>query len=67
MAAPHVSAAIALALSVKPNLRGKPDEIERLLTRSAAPRPEGACAVPCCAGLLDARKMVEPEAAVPGK
>jgi subtilisin family serine protease len=62
MAAPHVSAAIALALSVKPSLRGKPDEIERLLTRSAAPRPEGACVVPCGAGLLDAQKMVEPQA-----
>jgi len=30
MAAPHVSAAIALALSVKPSLRGKPDDDIRL-------------------------------------
>ena len=41
--------------------------IERLLTRSATPRPEGACAVPCGAGLLDAQKMVEPEAVTTAK
>jgi len=61
MAAPHVSGAIALALSAKPQLRGKPDEIERLLTRSVASRPNGACKVPCGVGLLDAQKMLEPE------
>jgi len=61
MAAPHVSAAIALALSVKPNLRGKPDEIEKLLTRSVAALPKDACAQRCGHGLLDARRMVEPD------
>ena len=61
MATPHVSAAIALALSVKPNLRGKPDEIQNLLTRSVAQLPQDACSKPCGAGLLDAKRMVEPE------
>jgi serine protease len=61
MAAPHVSAAIALALSAKPELRGKPDEIEKLLKRSLAPRPASACSKPCGPGLLDAKAMVEPE------
>jgi subtilisin family serine protease len=60
MAAPHVTAAIALALAVKPELRGKPDEIKALLTRSLAKLPEGACAKPCGPGLLDAMRMVEP-------
>jgi subtilisin family serine protease len=61
MAAPHVSAAIALALSAKPELRGKPAEIEKLLKRSLAPKPAGACSKPCGPGLLDAKAMVEPE------
>jgi subtilisin family serine protease len=61
MAAPHVTAAIALALMAKPELRGKPDEIEALLTRAVAPRPDGACLKPCGPGLLDAKRMVEPE------
>lgn len=61
MAAPHVTAAIALALTAKPELRGKPDEIEALLTRSVAKRPDGACSKPCGPGLLDAKRMVEPE------
>ena len=43
MAAPHVSAAIALALSAKPELRGKPAEIEKLLKRTVAPKPADAC------------------------
>ena len=64
MAAPHVSAAIALALSVKPELRGKPAEIEKLLKRTVAPKPEGACSRQCGPGLLDAKAMVEPEATV---
>ncbi len=62
MAAPHVSAAIALVLSVKPELRGKPDEIEKLLRRSLARRPAGACSKPCGGGLLDAKAMLEAEA-----
>lgn len=61
MAAPHVTAAIALALQAKPQLRGKPDEIQALLTRSLARLPDGACAKPCGPGLLDAKRMVEPE------
>jgi subtilisin family serine protease len=61
MAAPHVTAAIALALTAKPELRGKPDEIEALLTRSLAPLPDGACSKACGRGLLDAKRMVEPE------
>jgi subtilisin family serine protease len=61
MAAPHVTAAIALALTAKPELRGKPDQIEALLTRSLARRPEGACSRPCGPGLLNAKLMVEPE------
>jgi serine protease len=63
MAAPHVAAAIALALTAKPELRGKPDEIAALLTRSVAKRPAGACHKPCGPGLLDAKRMVEPELA----
>jgi serine protease len=61
MAAPHVAAAIALTLTAKPELRGKPDEIAALLTRSVAKRPNGACVKPCGPGLLDAKRMVEPE------
>jgi serine protease len=61
MATPHVSAAIALTLANKPNLKGKPDEIEKLLTRSLAPLPEHACSKPCGPGLLDAKRMLEPE------
>jgi serine protease len=61
MAAPHVTAAIALALTAKPELRGKPDEIAALLTRSVAKRPDGACSKPCGPGLLDAKRLVEPE------
>lgn len=61
MAAPHVTAAIALALTAKPELRGKPDEIAALLTRSVAKRPDRACSKPCGPGLLDAKRLVEPE------
>jgi subtilisin family serine protease len=63
MAAPHVAAAIALALAAKPELRGKPDAIAALLTRSVAKLPDGACAKPCGPGLLDVKRMVEPELA----
>ena len=59
MATPHVSAAIAMALSVRPDLRGKPDEIEKLLKASLAERPQGACSKPCGPGLLDVKPMVE--------
>jgi subtilisin family serine protease len=63
MAAPHVAAAIALALTAKPELRGKPDAIAALLTRTVAKRPDGACAKPCGPGLLDVKRMIEPELA----
>ena len=59
MAAPHVSAAIALALAAKPELRGKPGEIEKLLRRTLAPLPASACSKGCGSGLLDAKAMVE--------
>ena len=59
MATPHVSAAIAMALSVKPELRGKPDKIEELLITSLAKQPQGACSKPCGPGLLDVKPMVE--------
>jgi len=61
MAAPHVTAAIALALAAKPELRGKPDAIAALLRRSVVKPPSGACVKPCGPGLLDAKRMVEPE------
>jgi subtilisin family serine protease len=67
MAAPHVAAAIALALAAKPELRGKPDEIAALLTRSVAKLPTGACVKPCGPGLLDAQRMVEPEISTSSK
>jgi subtilisin family serine protease len=59
MAAPHVSAAFALLLARRPEFKGKPAEIERLLTRSAAKLPSGACSKPCGPGLLDAAAMLE--------
>jgi serine protease len=61
MAAPHVAAAIALALSAKPELRGRPDEIEKLLKRTLARLPPGACRKPCGPGLLDAKAMIQPD------
>jgi serine protease len=61
MAAPHVAAAIALALAAKPEFRGKPDEIERLLKRTLARLPPGACRKPCGPGLLDAKAMIQPD------
>jgi subtilisin family serine protease len=63
MAAPHVSASIALLLSVRPELRGKPDEIEKLLKRSLAPKPANACSRPCGGGLLDVKALIQPEVA----
>jgi serine protease len=59
MAAPHVAAAIALALTQRPELKGKPAEIEELLTRSTAKLPSGSCSKPCGPGLLDAAAMLE--------
>ena len=55
-ATPHVSGAIALALSVHPEWRRKPDVIESVLRHSAAALPPGACPAgkPCGVGQLDA-------------
>ncbi len=59
-AAPHVSGAVALALSVHPNWVGKPDLIEQKLratSRKALPEayPQDT---PVGAGQLDARALV---------
>jgi subtilisin family serine protease len=57
-AAPHVSGAIALALAMHPEWRGKPDEIDKHLRASAVrPRP-GACPVACGPGQLDAVRFI---------
>jgi subtilisin family serine protease len=58
MAAPHVTAAIALALSVHPDWRGKPDLIAKKLKELAVPTGTGACSNPCGPGQLDAAKLV---------
>jgi len=38
MASPHVAGLVALLLSFRPDLAGKPDQIEALITQSAVPR-----------------------------
>jgi len=60
MAAPHVTGAIALALSRHPSWRGKPDLVEQKVKASAVPVPEGGCtlAKPCGPGLLDVVKLI---------
>jgi serine protease len=60
MAAPHVSGAIALALSKHPAWRGKPDLIAQKVKASAVAAPQGGCtpAKPCGPGLLDAVKLL---------
>jgi subtilisin family serine protease len=59
-ATPHVSGAIALALSAHPEWRRKPDVIASVLRHSAAALPPGACPAdkPCGAGQLDAGALV---------
>jgi subtilisin family serine protease len=60
-AAPHVAGAIALMLAAHPELRHRPDEIEKALRASVAPLPPGACGnSPCGPGLLDAALLVGP-------
>ena len=59
MAAPHVSGAIALALAMHPDWRGKPDLIVEKLRASAAPLLPGACPKPCGAGQLDALRLLQ--------
>lgn len=58
MAAPHVSGAVALALSVHPEWRGKPDLIAEKLRASTRPVTSSACPRPCGAGQLDAERLV---------
>lgn len=62
-AAPHVSGAIALALTAHPEWRHRPDgpdQIEKMLKATAAPLPRGACPMDkrCGPGLLDAAAFV---------
>jgi serine protease len=57
-AAPHVSAAIALALTMHPEWRGKPAEIEQHLRATAIPPRPGACAAACGPGQLDAVRFI---------
>lgn len=59
MAAPHVSAAIAMAITKNAGLRNSPQAIAALLTSSVAPLPQHACSTPCGPGLLDAGAMTE--------
>ena len=60
MAAPHVAGAIALLLAARPELRRKPDLIEKALQASTVRAPQGACPndKACGPGLLDAAKLV---------
>jgi subtilisin family serine protease len=62
MATPHVAAAIALAISKRPELRHKPDLIAEAVKAAAVPSPADACvsAKPCGPGQLDATKLVAP-------
>jgi subtilisin family serine protease len=60
MAAPHVSAAIALTIAKNAGLRNNPQAIAALLTNSVAPLPSDACSAPCGPGLLDAAAMIAP-------
>ena len=46
MAAPHVAGAVALLLSAVPAYEGDIDAIERALTSSAEPKPDGQCGDP---------------------
>ena len=62
-AAPHVSGAIALALALHPDWRGKPDLIVEKLKASAAPLAQGACPKPCGVGQLDAVRLLQTPAA----
>jgi hypothetical protein len=59
MAAPHVSGAIALALSRHEDWRHHPDVVARALRDAAVPVPVGACGKPCGPGQLDAQKLIE--------
>jgi serine protease len=56
MAAPHVSAVVALMLSRNPNL--SPEQVQMLLKGSARPIPSGECQGGCGGGLVDAAAAV---------
>ncbi|ESY09245.1 hypothetical protein X751_31665 [Mesorhizobium sp. LNJC395A00] len=58
MAAPHVSAAIALAIAKNAGLRNNPQAIAVLVASSVAPLPRNACSTPCGPGLLDVAAMI---------
>lgn len=57
MAAPHVTGAIALAMSKHPDWRRNPDLIAEALRASAVPVTPGACPRPCGPGQLDAQRL----------
>ena len=64
MAAPHVSAVVALMLARNPNL--SPDQVQMLLKASARPMPNAACpGGGCGGGLLDAAAAVAAAAVAP--
>ena len=64
-AAPHVSGAIALALSAHPEWRHKPDLIEQKVRAASVVPPPGGCtrAKPCGPGQLDAGILVGSQSA----
>lgn len=43
MAAPHVTGLVALLLSANPDLAGRPDQVEAVITATAIPKPDGQC------------------------
>ena len=59
-ATPHVTGAIALALSVHPDWRHNPDLVEAKLKATSVNPPTGACPAdkPCGAGQLDAARLL---------
>ena len=61
MAAPHVSAAIALAMATNKHLKENPDLVERALKETAAKLESGQCpeSRPCGVGQLDALKLLQ--------
>ena len=60
MATPHVTAAIALAIAARVELKRNPDAIAQALDAAAVDPPEGGCnpQKPCGAGQLDAVKLL---------
>lgn len=58
-ASAHVSAAIALALSVHQEWRRHPEVVEAAIRDTAVPVRPGACPKPCGPGQLDALRLIE--------